>query len=149
MCISVGTKRATQKEKKKEGHETDQECALCSHTMITTNHTRVLFEADFFFSLSSSSFSFLHTYWRWVHTSYIFVSFFRTFKLYSISWFYQIHVIILSFVEFDDWQVLLNISRFFLFNIIHQYKGIYLHMLKIFFWWLIKRVLVRNVLWKL
>jgi len=41
--------------KKKEGHETDQECALCSHTIIiTTNHTRVLFEADFFFPLLHS-----------------------------------------------------------------------------------------------
>ncbi len=46
---------------KKEGHETDQECALCSHTMIiTTNYTRVLFEADFI--LFFSSFSFLHIY---------------------------------------------------------------------------------------
>jgi hypothetical protein len=38
--------------KKKEGHKTDQECAVRLHTIITaTNHTRVYFGADFFSSL--------------------------------------------------------------------------------------------------
>ncbi len=51
----AGNVERRRRKKKKEGHETDQECALCSHTIIiiTTNHTRVLFEADFFFLLLS------------------------------------------------------------------------------------------------
>jgi len=61
VCVK---RRAGKVEGKKEGHKTDQECAVRLHTiMIATNHTRVYFGADlFFFSLILFFFFFLHAH---------------------------------------------------------------------------------------
>ncbi len=48
----VKATRGQRRRGKKEGHKTDQECAVRLHTIITaTNHTRVYFGAGFFSSL--------------------------------------------------------------------------------------------------
>jgi hypothetical protein len=62
--VYVLRRRAGNVEGKKEGHKTDQEYTVRSHTIITAiNHTRVYFRNKlFFFSLSLSLFFFLHAY---------------------------------------------------------------------------------------
>ena len=111
VCISVGTKRASEKGEKKEERSTWNRPRVRlvfahHHHHCYQPHTCVcvLFEADFFFPLHSSAlslslslslfrscllfswFSCLPPYWREVHTQRIFLClFFRTFKSYSIS----------------------------------------------------------------
>jgi hypothetical protein len=80
--VCVKTMRGQRRRGKKEGHETDQECAVRLHTMITvTNHTRVYFGAGLSFSFSS--FSYTRTKMKFIHR--LFLCLFSEHEQHSIS----------------------------------------------------------------
>lgn len=87
--VYVKTMCGQRRRGKKEGHKTDQECAVHSHTIIIAiNHTRAFFERRTFFLSYSRFFSLLYSYTRTnikVHLSSIFVSFFRTLNCFNIN----------------------------------------------------------------
>ncbi len=74
-------------------------------------YTCVIRGGLFFSSSLSSSFSFLHTYWRWVHTSYIFVSFSE-----HLNIIFDLFDDIISFLE--NWCFYIIIYRVILLTII-------------------------------
>lgn len=121
--------------KKKEGHETDQECALCSHTIIiTTNYTRVLFEADFFFLFFILFLTYLLTLSS--HIVYFCVFFqnitiiFDLFDELIFRFFFKLMLLyynLSSYIIYDYYWIF-SFGFFFIQYYSQIYKGIYLNI---------------------